>query len=115
MPPAREEGTNGLAIAALVCAIASLGLLVLSVGLSFMLSLPLGLAGWACAARAPKDVRPGQLKTGQVLAIIAVALSVAAAIVWVALMAAGVTPDDPAQPRAGAATAATELVATLNA
>ena len=89
-----REGTNGLAIAALVCAIASLGLLVLSVGLSFMLSLPLGLAGWACAARAPKDVRPGQLKTGQVLAIIAVALSVTAAIAWVVLMAAGYSPED---------------------
>ena len=74
VPPPAEEGTNGLAIAALVCAVSSLGLLVLSLGLSFILSLPLGLAGWACAARAPKDVRPGQLKTGQVLSIIAVAL-----------------------------------------
>jgi hypothetical protein len=94
VPPPREEGTNGLAIAALVCAVSSLGLLVLSVGLSFFFSLPLGLAGWACAARAPKDIRPGQLKTGQVLSIIAVALSVTAAIVWVALIAAGISPDD---------------------
>ena len=92
--PPPEEGTNGLAIAALVCAVSSLGLLVLSVGLSFMFSLPLGLAGWACAARAPKDVRPGQLRTAQVLVIIAVALSLTAAIVWVALMVAGYTPDE---------------------
>ena len=94
VPVPAEEGTNGLAIAAVVCAVSSLGLLVLSLGLSFVLSLPLGLTGWACAARAPKDVRPGQLKTGQVLSIIAVALSVTAAIVWLALMAAGFSPEE---------------------
>ena len=43
--PAGEQGTNGLAVAALVCAISSLGLLVLSLGLGFIFSLPLGAAG----------------------------------------------------------------------
>jgi NADH:ubiquinone oxidoreductase subunit K len=94
VPPRREQGTNGLAVAALVCAISSIGLLVFSLGLSFLFSLPLGLTGWVCAARAPKDVRPGQRKAGQVLAIVAVALSVAAAIAWLVLMAAGYSPED---------------------
>ena len=92
--PRGEQGTNGLAVVALVCAISSIGLLVFSLGLSFVFSLPLGLAGWVCAARAPKDVRPGQRKTGRWLAIAAVALSVAAAIAWLALMAAGYSPED---------------------
>jgi NADH:ubiquinone oxidoreductase subunit K len=92
--PRGQQGSNGLAVAALVCAISSLGLLVFSLGLSFLFSLPLGLTGWVCAARAPKDVRPGQRKTGQVLAIVAVALSVAAAIAWLLLMAAGYSPED---------------------
>jgi NADH:ubiquinone oxidoreductase subunit K len=92
--PGGEHGTNGLAIAALVCAVSSIGLLVFSLGLSFLFSLPLGLSGCVCAARAPKDVRPGQRRTGQVLAIIAVALSVAAAIAWLALVAAGYSPED---------------------
>ncbi len=92
--PAGEQGTNGLAIAALVCAISSLGLLVLSLGLSFIFSLPLGVAGWVCAARAPRDVRPGQRKTGLILAIVAVALSVVAAVVWIVLIAAGVSVTD---------------------
>jgi hypothetical protein len=92
--PAAEEGTNGLAVAALVCAISSMGLLVVSLGLSFVFSLPLGLTGWLCAHRAPKDIRPGQLKTGQMLSIIAVVLSITAAIVWLLLTAAGFTPDE---------------------
>jgi hypothetical protein len=92
--PEAEEGTNGLAIGALACAIASLGLLVLSLGVSFVLSLLLGLSGWLCAVRAPEDVRPRQLKTGRVLSIVAVALSVTAAIVWLLLIAAGFSPDE---------------------
>ena len=94
VPPRGEQGTNRLAVAALVCAITSIGLLVFSLGLSFLFSIPLGLTGWVCAARAPRDVRPGQRKAAKVLAIVAVALSVAAAIAWLALMAAGYSPED---------------------
>ena len=92
--PQAQHGTNGLAVAALVCAITSLGLLVFSLGLSFLFSIPLGLTGWVCAVRAPKEIRPGQRQAAKVLAIIAVALSVAAAIAWLALMAAGYSPED---------------------
>jgi hypothetical protein len=92
--PGGERGTNGLAIAALVCAVSSIGLLVFSLGLSFLFSLPLGLTGWVCAARAPADVRPGQRRAGRWLAIAAVALSVAAAVVWLGLTAAGYSPED---------------------
>src|SRR3954468_17551873 len=92
--PQGEPGPNGLAVAALVCAIASIGLLVFSLGLSFLFSLPLGLTGWVCAARAPEDRRPGQRQAAKWLAIIAVALSVAAAVVWLLLTAAGYSPED---------------------
>ena len=93
-PPAVEEGTNGLAIAALVCAGASLALLVLSLGLSFAFSFPLGAAGWVCAAKAPRGVRPGQRRLGLTLAIAAVALSTIAAIVWLALIASGFSVEE---------------------
>jgi hypothetical protein len=93
-PRGEPQGTNGLAVTALVCAISSLGLLLFSLGLSFLFSLPLGLTAWVCAARSPADVRPGQRKAAKVLAIVAVALSVAAAIAWLALMAAGYSPED---------------------
>ena len=92
--PRGKQGTNGLAIASLVCAVSSLGLLVLSLGLSFFFSLPLGIAGWICAVKANRDVQPGQRKTGQVLSIIAVALSITAAIVWIVLIAAGFSVEE---------------------
>ena len=92
--PRVQQGTNGLAVVALVCAISSIGLLVFSLGLSFLFSIPLGLTGWVCAVRAPKDIRPGQRNAAKLLAIIAVALSVAAAIAWLVLMAAGYSPED---------------------
>jgi hypothetical protein len=87
-------GTNGLAIAALVCAISSLALLLLSLGLAFPFSLPLGISGWICAARARVDVRPGQRRAGLVLAIAAVALSALAAVVWIGLIAAGFSVEE---------------------
>ncbi len=93
-PRGREEGTNGLAVAAIVCAVSSIGLLLISLGLSFVFSLPLALTGWVCAARAPKDVRPGQRSTARTLAIIAVLLSITAAIVWLILMWAGFSPEE---------------------
>jgi hypothetical protein len=89
-----DEGTNGLAIAAMVSGISSIALLVLSLGLSFPFSLPLGITGWICAARARVDVRAGQRKAGLVLAIAAVALSALAAVVWVALIAAGFSVEE---------------------
>jgi predicted PurR-regulated permease PerM len=82
-PPA-----NGLTIAALVCSIASLALLALSLGISFFFSLVLGIAGWVCAARS------GQSGGGRTLAIVAVVLSVVAALVWLALFVAGFTPEE---------------------
>jgi hypothetical protein len=92
--PEGQRGTNGLAITALVCAISSLGLLMFSLGLSFFFSLPLGIAGWIAALRARTDVQPGQRKAGLVLSIVAVALSVAAAIVWVILIASGFSVEE---------------------
>ena len=90
----REEGTNGLAIAALVCAVSSIGLLLLSLGLSFPFSLPLGITGWICAIRARVDVRPSQRKAGLVLAIAAVALSGLAAAIWIVLIASGFSVEE---------------------
>ncbi len=89
-----QQGTNGLAVTAIVCAVTSMGLLVLSLGLSFFFSLPLGVAGWVCAARSAPDQNPGQRKTGHVLSVVAIALSVAAAVAWLLLIAAGVTPEE---------------------
>ena len=92
--PPGGEGGNGLAIAAIVCAITSVALLVVSLGLSFAFSLPIAAAGWICAAKARRDVQSGQRKAGLVLAISAVALSVLAAVVWIALIAGGFSVEE---------------------
>jgi hypothetical protein len=89
-----EEGTNGLAIAGLVCGVSAIGLLLLSLGLSFPFSLPLGITGWICAVRARADVRPSQRKAALVLAIAAVALSALAAVAWIVLIAAGFSVEE---------------------
>ena len=91
--PGAGEPTSGLVVTALVCSTLSLVLLVLSVGVACLFSLPLGAAGWTCAARARRDAPSGP-KTALVLSIAAVALSALAALVWIALLVAGVTPED---------------------
>jgi hypothetical protein len=92
--PQGQEPTSGLAVAALICSIASLALLTLSLGLSFFFSLPLGIAGWVCAARARRDAPSGRPKAALVLSIVAVSLSVLAAVVWVILLAAGFSVEE---------------------
>jgi hypothetical protein len=89
-----QHPRNPLAITATVFAVSSMGLLVFSLGLSFFFSLPLGIAGWVCASRSDPELNPGQRKTGQVLSIIAVGLSIGAMVIWLLLFAAGVTLED---------------------
>jgi hypothetical protein len=89
----KEQGTtSGYSVAALVCSISSLGLLILSLGLSFVISLPLAIAGWVCAVKARRV--GGQGQTGLVLSMVGVALGVAATIVWVTLIAAGFSLEE---------------------
>ena len=115
-PSGRSRAPTGSRSPRIVCAVSSLGLLVLSLGLSFFFSLPLGVAGWVCAARSDPELNPGAAqdrprpqhrrrraqrhRRGRVG-----------------------DPDRrrlqrrgaPAQPRAGARAAATAVVANLNA
>jgi hypothetical protein len=91
---AAKQPRNPLAISATICAIASMGLLVFSLGLSFFFSLPLGVAGWVLATRSDPELNPGQRKTGQVLSIVAIGLSVGAMVIWLLLIASGFSPDE---------------------
>ncbi|HYM57232.1 MAG TPA: hypothetical protein VES79_04650 [Solirubrobacteraceae bacterium] len=92
---------SGLTIAALILSISSLLFLVLSLGLSFALSLPLSAAAWVCAARKKSAIRAGRAEGGArhaqlglVLAMVGVALSVAAMVVWIGLIAAGFSLEE---------------------
>lgn len=94
VPRAEPSGTSGFGVAAIACAIASLALLVLSLGLSFVFSLPLAGIAWACALRARRDGGRAQGKAGFVLAIAAVVLSTLAALVWIVLIVSGFSVDE---------------------
>ena len=89
-----RQPRNGPAIIATFCASTSMALLVFSLGLSFFFSLPLGIAGWVLAAKSDPELNPGQRKTGQILSIIAVGLSIGAMIIWLLLIAAGISPEE---------------------
>jgi hypothetical protein len=106
-PPAQPAliqapgAANGLATASLVLGIMGLAVLVITLGLGTLISLPLSIAAWICAHRARGRIKRGETTTGvgsaragRILAIIGVALGVAALIVWSALEAAGYTIDD---------------------
>lgn len=97
----QSSPANGFAIAALVLGISSLVLLVLSLGVSFTFSLPLSAAAWVCAVKAKRALRDGRAESGEgqaqaglVLAMLGVALSVAAMVVWIALIASGFSIED---------------------
>jgi hypothetical protein len=92
---------NGLATASLVLGILGLAVLVITLGLGTLISLPLSIAAWICAHRARGRIKRGETTTGagnaragRILAVIGVALGVAALIVWSALEAAGYSIDD---------------------
>jgi hypothetical protein len=90
-PPAPRSGPSAQAIWALVLAIGGLALLVLSLGTLFILTLPCSVAAWVLALRA-RGTAPGD--TGQAtaalwIARIGVIAGIAAAIVFIALLASG--------------------------
>lgn len=91
-PPAPpRSGPSAQAIWALVLAIGGLALLVLSLGTLFVLTVPCSVAAWILAlrARGPTPGDAGQATAALWIARIGVIAGVAAAIVFVALLASG--------------------------
>jgi len=91
---APSSPANGLAVTSIVLSVCALGLLVLSLGLSFALSLPLAGGAWVCASRARRQGMTGQGQAARILALLALALGAAAMVVWLVLIASGFSPDD---------------------
>jgi hypothetical protein len=92
--PKPSGPSSGLAVTGIVLAVCSLGLLLLSLGLSFALSLPMAIGAWVAAARARKSGSTGQASAARVLAILGVTLSVIAMVAWLALIVAGFSPEE---------------------
>jgi hypothetical protein len=93
--------TNGLAVTSLVLGIVGVGLLVITFGLFFVVTLPCSIAAWICGAQARTRIDLGEQKTGRaqaqagyVLGILGVALGVLAAVTWIALIASGLDLEE---------------------
>jgi hypothetical protein len=90
-PPAPRSGPGAQAVWALVLAIGGLALLLVSLGTLFILTLPCSIAAWVLALRArgagPGD--GGQATAALWIARIGVIAGIAAAIVFIALLASG--------------------------
>jgi hypothetical protein len=88
--------SNGLAVTSLVLGIIGIALLLLSLGIAFLFTLPCSIAAWITGAQARARIAVGetqagrgQAQAGYVLGILGVVLAVIAIIVWVALLAGG--------------------------
>ena len=93
--------TNGLALTALILGIVGLVLLLLSLGILFIFTLPCSIAAWICAAQARARIAVGettsgrgQAQAGYILGIIGVALGVMAMIGWIAAIASGLDLEE---------------------
>ena len=88
--PSRSPA-NSLAVVSLVLSSCGLALLLLSLGLSFIFSIPLAGGGWVAAQRARNRMARGEPGGGQVkaafwLALATTVLAVGAAVAWIVLI-----------------------------
>jgi hypothetical protein len=95
-----EPPSSPLLVAAIVISVAAVVLLVVSAGLSFLVSIVLGLVGFLMArqgqrrAQAGQAIRPGQARAAVLTSAIALGLAGLAALVWIVLSANGISPSD---------------------
>jgi hypothetical protein len=94
VPSARPE-SQGLAIGAIVLGVLSVGLLLMSLGTSFLFSMPMSGAAWAFGARArQRSPEAGPAQAAVVIGMVGVGLAAAAAVIWIILFSAGFTLED---------------------
>jgi hypothetical protein len=94
VPSARPE-SQSLAIGSIVLGVLSVGLLLMSLGTSFLFSMPMSGAAWAFGARARKrSPEAGPAQAAVVIGMVGVGLAAAAAVIWIILFSAGFSLED---------------------
>jgi hypothetical protein len=109
-PPAREHPIylqqpsrpgNGAATSSLVLGIIGIAVVILTLGIGFMFSLPASIVAWVMGARGRKRVATGQTTAGDgiahagvVLGIVGVILGAIGMVVWIALIASGLDLEE---------------------
>jgi hypothetical protein len=93
--PSAPPESQGLAIGAIVLGVASVGLLLMSLGTSFLFSMPMSGAAWAFGARAKqRSPEAGPAQAAVVIGMVGVGLATAAAVIWIILFSAGFSLED---------------------
>jgi hypothetical protein len=99
-PPGPQPPSSPLAVAAIAVSSCAVVLLVVTAGVSYAISLVLGLIGFTLSRQAQRraklgqPMRPGQARAAVLASAIALGLAGVAALVWIVLAANGITPSD---------------------
>jgi hypothetical protein len=93
---------NGQAVAGFVFSLVSLGLLVISAGLSTIVSIGCAIAGIICSRNGKRKVDAGETpkhrglaQAGFIIGWVSLGLSILATIAWIAVFVIAATTDDP--------------------
>ena len=92
---------NGVAVAGFVLSVVGLGLLVISFGLSTIISLGLGIGGVVCSLQGKRRVQAGETpkhgglaQAGFVIGWVGIGLSILAIVAWIAVIAISAGEDE---------------------
>ena len=93
---------NGQAIAGFVLSIVSLGLLIVSAGLSTIISIGCAIGGIICSRNGKRKVDAGETpkhrglaQAGFIIGWVAIGLSILATLAWILVIVLAATTDDP--------------------
>jgi hypothetical protein len=100
--PQQQVPDNGQAIAGFVLSIVSLGLLVISAGLSTIISIGCAIGGIICSRNGKRKVDAGETpkhrglaQAGFIIGWVGLGLSILATIAWIVVIVVAATTDDP--------------------
>jgi hypothetical protein len=100
--PQQQVPDNGQAIAGFVLSIVSLGLLIVSAGLSTIISIGCAIGGIICSRNGKKKVDAGETpkhrglaQAGFIIGWVGLGLSLLATIAWIVVIVVAATTDDP--------------------
>jgi hypothetical protein len=100
--PQQQVPDNGQAIAGFVLSLVSLGLLIVSAGLSTIISIGCAIAGIICSRNGKKKVDAGETpkhrglaQAGFIIGWVGLGLSILATIFWIVVIVIAATSDDP--------------------
>jgi hypothetical protein len=100
--PQQQVPDNGQAIAGFVLSLVSLGLLIVSAGLSTIISIGCAIGGTICSRNGKKKVDAGETpkhrglaQAGFIIGWVGLGLSILATIFWIVVIVIAATSDDP--------------------